>query len=1332
MEEIMDPLQSESDEPLEVPNFVHSSNDLDAPKGNFRSTSQVLVGSFALKEEEIADPLQIKNEEPMQFSNVSQSSYGVDAPKSSSCNSSHALIGSFALNEEEIADPLQIKNDESMKVSNFSHPSYGLDTPKSSSCNLSQALVGSLTFNEEGSIRNGRSRKKRSGLVKGISSTGETIWLTSVSNQSKPREKISLKTTVEIEKLTKLTIEENCCGKWRCSDCGKIENTLYFLQLHKSTNCETGLSFICEICREEINNYSDFAIHYIEHEADKEKKCPICLCPNVNNIKEHLIVKKHISEDINGFKFAYDECKRSNKKAKQEVFFNSNIGGYCQDTTAEILPSVETQNMEVSFTTADADTAKLSPVFNHLIPDNQEQDDQGKPEFRRKKNNTLYYKFSDSDINDLSDEETTADMLTTVKTENMDISSASMALDTVKLSPVFSQLMLESEKQEDQGKTDLRGSKPYEINDISDEGEEILSDIVPPAPEVITPKPVPVSTPRKKPRVTCHVCGKSLADAWKLKRHLRSQNKCSSRSWNCGSCEAVYKTELELNDHMLTHPDGFKVDSLAKTSEKKAKKEYLSIVESTPDVEEKPNLRQRKKNTIYVESSDFDIDGTTDEETDRYSEEAYEVMSSEESDPKKIPGIMPPKTSISHIKAINLSSGKRPSLSEEVTLESFDSQSDGMSLWFKENLRIESSENTHFCKICSESFSLRISLSNHMKGHDEIEIQQCQFYRSEFKKKRKLDCCFETQNGTRYSYYECTICKTKYTIRESFLDHMQWHSQLLRTAVLKDKSSSDPVSTNHRGLTCDNLHKCTTCSSTYKYRKGLLRHLQCNPEHRETHFCNIHNKSFSPSRLFQPQTEISKSDIKNEMFQCPFCQIKFKKEHHLCNHLVAHRDKTCNLCIRCNMCSSSFSLPFELLNHIKMHEKTEAASALQSSENSDAESTINSRAAKNDIVQESNFNECGVCKKTFVKRRSFLGHLRKHATGRKYLCYICGLGFFKDIDLKMHIKRHTGDKNFTCDKCGSNFYSMSLLNQHLKKHAIEESGQRPEKMFECEICNTKFETKQGYSQHMKRHNEGATHECGFCQRKFYTSYRLTEHMRTHTGEKPYECKICNNSFTQKQGLNSHMKSHSDKRPYSCELCTKTFKNKNSINDHKNTHTGNKPYKCKQCNMRFGSRKNLKNHKKVHTRNPEEKKFREKKYSCNICNETFAVSDYRDKHVALHANPSPFSCEFCSKSFNYKKNMVAHVQRWHPSCNPFRCKLCSKTYDTIRKIDVHINSRACVKNDTSQKKSKNQGKSTEVDGNTNAENLFICNVCNEDFESVEKIQDHFNSSHKPSK
>jgi len=48
-------------------------------------------------------------------------------------------------------------------------------------------------------------------------------------------------------------------------------------------------------------------------------------------------------------------------------------------------------------------------------------------------------------------------------------------------------------------------------------------------------------------------------------------------------------------------------------SEKKAKKDYLSILQSTSNVQEKTNLRQRTENTIYVESSDFDIDDISDE-----------------------------------------------------------------------------------------------------------------------------------------------------------------------------------------------------------------------------------------------------------------------------------------------------------------------------------------------------------------------------------------------------------------------------------------------------------------------------------------------------------------------------------------------------------------------------------------------------------------------------------------------------------------------------------------------------------------------------------------------
>jgi len=74
------------------------------------------------------------------------------------------------------------------------------------------------------------------------------------------------------------------------------------------------------------------------------------------------------------------------------------------DATADALPSVETQNTDISSVSLDVDTATISPGFIQPEVENQEQGDQGKPDLRRKKNNVIYYEFSDSEINDISDE----------------------------------------------------------------------------------------------------------------------------------------------------------------------------------------------------------------------------------------------------------------------------------------------------------------------------------------------------------------------------------------------------------------------------------------------------------------------------------------------------------------------------------------------------------------------------------------------------------------------------------------------------------------------------------------------------------------------------------------------------------------------------------------------------------------------------------------------------------------------------------------------------------------------------------------------------------------
>ncbi|KAK2712512.1 hypothetical protein QYM36_011264 [Artemia franciscana] len=440
----------------------------------------------------------------------------------------------------------------------------------------------------------------------------------------------------------------------------------------------------------------------------------------------------------------------------------------------------------------------------------------------------------------------------------------------------------------------------------------------------------------------------------------------------------------------------------------------------------------------------------------------------------------------------------------------------------------------------------------------------------------------------------------------------------------------------------------------------------------------------------------------------------------------------------CRICNEAFSLRLSLLSHFKIHDEIEIqqcrfyCSKLQNK--CDLVRRFDSQGGAKDGPYE-----CNICKKTLTRRESFLSHMRRHVKGRQFLCNSCGVGFFSKVHLDLHMQMHTGEKNFTCERCGMQFRQSKTLKYHMDSHLRNESGTIPEKLFECEICSLKFKTQKCYSNHKRRHTVGATHECGICKRKCYTKFRLVEHTRVHTGEKPFKCKICNKALAHMASLVSHLKCHSNERPYTCEFCNEAFKDKIARDDHVNSHTGDTPHKCKLCDMCFGSRKNLKNHQRVHTKKAGEKKIREKKYGCSICNKVFAESSYRDQHVALHSNPTPFSCESCSKSFNYKRPLLAHVRRVHPNRNPFKCKLCSKTYDSIRKIDLHISSRVCDKNGKLLEKLANLSSSFNVDGNVKLDNtllkadknikLFVCNMCDEEFLSVGEIQCHFNSSHK---
>jgi uncharacterized Zn-finger protein len=106
------------------------------------------------------------------------------------------------------------------------------------------------------------------------------------------------KLIVVVERLKDEVIQELTAGIWRCDSCGKTEKSLLILDLHFDTGCEKLSPIECDVCPAVVHEYRDFVAHFLEHQMGETRKCPICLCEYIGDMKQHLIIKGHISPNL--------------------------------------------------------------------------------------------------------------------------------------------------------------------------------------------------------------------------------------------------------------------------------------------------------------------------------------------------------------------------------------------------------------------------------------------------------------------------------------------------------------------------------------------------------------------------------------------------------------------------------------------------------------------------------------------------------------------------------------------------------------------------------------------------------------------------------------------------------------------------------------------------------------------------------------------------------------------------------------------------------------------------------------------------------------------------
>ena len=74
-------------------------------------------------------------------------------------------------------------------------------------------------------------------------------------------------------------------------------------------------------------------------------------------------------------------------------------------------------------------------------------------------------------------------------------------------------------------------------------------------------------------------------------------------------------------------------------------------------------------------------------------------------------------------------------------------------------------------------------------------------------------------------------------------------------------------------------------------------------------------------------------------------------------------------------------------------------------------------------------------------------------------------------------------------------------------------------------------------------------------------------------------------------------------------------------------------KCTLCSLHFKSQRGLKTHMKT---------LHNKKFTCEMCDETFEANVDLERHLESHKKPKLFKCEMCDKEFHLKWRLQKHM------------------------------------------------------------------------------------------
>lgn len=182
---------------------------------------------------------------------------------------------------------------------------------------------------------------------------------------------------------------------------------------------------------------------------------------------------------------------------------------------------------------------------------------------------------------------------------------------------------------------------------------------------------------------------------------------------------------------------------------------------------------------------------------------------------------------------------------------------------------IKTDQNKYRCEKCDKDYKSFKRYIDHLKTHDDTEINNLDDYLVE--SNDKTDVYTEYLDGNTLKYV-CCQCNTEFFTKKCLYLHLPMHSNM-----------KEARKENKLDVLLDNDLKCDLCNKYFENELNLSLHLRAHEENNTTSSLNRYGSM-----------KVCKKYENKVLYPCQFCGKEFVRPHEKVKHERIHSGKICN------------------------------------------------------------------------------------------------------------------------------------------------------------------------------------------------------------------------------------------------------------------------------------------------------------------------------------------------------------------------------------------------------------------------------------------------------